>query len=702
MISAFFGKIPVVFVCFFICSSFVFTQDAPVKWGDIPRADLEMKIYAADTNAAAVILSDYGESSFNDEMEIVYKTHKRVKIITPNGFDAAKEDIFFHDGRESDRVEDVEGITYALEADGQVKQLDLKKKDIFEETVRGELKKKSFTMPGLKPGCVFEYRYTVIYHNTFRLPGWSFQSSFPTRWSEYLVTVPHSIAYAAVTTGYEQFAVKEFNDVVQPFQGPAAAYFGDRIVKCRQQHYVMENVPALKEEPFITTLSDYNSSVEFQLSAYAMHGGGIKHVLNTWEKLVEDLIDDKNFCGKIDNTRALRKIVDTVVAHCTTPEEKMIAIYNWVSGAITRTGNNTCWATQDINDVLDTKKGNNAEIEFLFISMLRYAGIAADPVLVSTRGNGKIQDLYPIISQFNYVLTRVKAGEATWFLDPTDAKRPYDLLPTKVLGVTGLVIKPEPLEWVGITSKKKNIESTFTNISLKPDGTIEGDMRDGFREYGAFFNRDALKDKKEIDLAKEFLETEKSGIQIDSVSVTGKDSLNVPFGIYAKISSSSYAQNNGDMIFLNPHILNRHRDNPFKTEKRKFAIDYGYGRDLTNLVSIVLPDSFEIKDGLPDRTFTAASKALVYTRRSQVVDGRFQVRYSYQVNENQINPNYYALVRDFYNQVVASESEQLVLTRCKPAAPPAAIAPPVEEPQNKVPAAATEKTETKAKKQKAK
>ena len=54
----------------FISSTFIFapafSQDAPITWGDIPRADLEMKSYEPDSNASAVILCDYGESHYND------------------------------------------------------------------------------------------------------------------------------------------------------------------------------------------------------------------------------------------------------------------------------------------------------------------------------------------------------------------------------------------------------------------------------------------------------------------------------------------------------------------------------------------------------------------------------------------------------------------------------------------------------------
>ena len=68
-------------------SSFAFTQSPPITWGDIPRADLEMKSFPKDTNASAVVLCDYGESYFNDDLNIVFNRHVRIKILTTKGYE---------------------------------------------------------------------------------------------------------------------------------------------------------------------------------------------------------------------------------------------------------------------------------------------------------------------------------------------------------------------------------------------------------------------------------------------------------------------------------------------------------------------------------------------------------------------------------------------------------------------------------------
>ena len=59
----------------------------PIKWGDIPQEHLEMDHYAPDTNAAVVILADYGDVYFEGDGEMVFERHRRIKILTEAGYD---------------------------------------------------------------------------------------------------------------------------------------------------------------------------------------------------------------------------------------------------------------------------------------------------------------------------------------------------------------------------------------------------------------------------------------------------------------------------------------------------------------------------------------------------------------------------------------------------------------------------------------
>ncbi|MGE5354310.1 MAG: transglutaminase domain-containing protein [Acidobacteriota bacterium] len=651
---------------FLICVSFSnsFAQaEPPIKWGEIPVADLQMKSFPQDTNATALILCDYGESTFNDDLNIVFKRHMRIKILTAKGYDWGTHSVSLWTERNTETIHDIEGATYRLDEKGAIVKNELSSGDIFEEEINDRWTRYRFTLPALQPGCVVEFRYTIIASNISRMRDWVFQYSEPVRWSEYRMRYPKSIAYAGVKRGFESFAVDEREDVTQVFSGTALSYFNQPVVNCNYWRMAIKNAPAIREEPFITTTSDYLNQLDVQLAGYAFSGGGQKKVLNDWPTVVSELLEDNSFYKIIDDTRQVRKTAEQITAGLQSPEDKMKAIYDWVRSSIVWSGENRVFANQEVDDVLESKKGNSAEITFLLISLLKSAGIDSDPVIFSTRANGAIQDIYPIISQFNYVTARATIGTKNYLLDATDPNRPMDLLPVKILGTRGLLIRENNWGWVGVASDRVDEGSSAASIILSADGSVTGKLEKSLSAYSSLRLRQELSEKKETEIAKGQFDTERSAITLDSVSISNKDSLSLPLKIKASFSSASYAQRNGDMIYINPQIIDRLWENPFKAAIRNFPVDYAYRRKLTSTISINIPEGFEVKEKLKDITTYGGARALSFTRQTKVEGGKLIITCTTEIKEAQIKPKFYEQIRDFYAAMVSVESEQIVLSR---------------------------------------
>ena len=503
-------------------------QELPMKWGEVSKEDLAMTTFRADTNASAIILCDFGRSSFSDDMELVYHREQRVKILSTRGYDWGTKSIVVLEEDDAERVGDIEGITYTLNKDGEIVKKELDSDDIFKEKLESGLYRYRFTMPGLTPGCIIDIRYTIYAKSIYNIRDWVFQGSEPVRWSEYRVIMPKNLAYVAVRQGFERFAVNEDHELNQIYSGQASAYLGSNPVHSREWRWAVKDVPAVRPEPYSTTTDDYVNKVEIQLAGYTFVGMGAIHVLSTWQKVVNELCDSKYFGDRIEETGDVEDQVELLTKHLTDPKEKMEAIYNWVANSIVWNESYRRNAEQDVDDVLESKKGNEAEITFLLISMLRSAGITADPVILSTRQNGKVQDFYPIVNQFNSVITRAVIGTSVYFLDATDPLRPYDLPPTDVLNVKGLVVHQDRVEWASIEARDRSTRTYFTRINLAEDGSISGSAGASYGNYAALGVRRALKGKEAIDAVKEQWKIEPMGIVADSASVEGKDNLTGP------------------------------------------------------------------------------------------------------------------------------------------------------------------------------
>jgi transglutaminase-like putative cysteine protease len=644
----------------FAVGTILFAQQPPVKWEEIPLSELQMTSFEKDPDASAVILCDYGESKFDDDLNIVYARHLRIKILNENGYEWGTHSISLYTGDSIERLDELEGITYHLNENGEIIQSELDSDDIFKEKVTDNRTKYKFTMPALKPGCIVDIHYRIITNSISYMRDWTFQRSEPVVWSEYRIISPMSIAYATVISGNEPWEVMDETETQQIFRGRAASILGKDLVKCRLQRYAVKNIPALRNEPYITTLNDYANKLSVQLSGYAFPGRGKTQVLQDWKTLANRLLEINSFGKSIDVTGDVKSLTAEVTKGLTSPEEKMIAIYNWIARSVVYNEVESIFSDSDVDDVIELKKGNVADVAFLLLSMLKSAGIQGDPVILSTRSNGKIQELYPIYSQFNYVIARAYAGSKTYLLDATDPYRPYDILPPDILNVRALVVKENKPEWIFISAVKENLHKTLINASIEADGSVKAEIEDLYGEYRSLSLRRSKEGKSEMDIAAEIYNPESSGFIIDSVKISAMDSLNLPLKVKISVSSDHYSQPGGEFIYFNPVMVHRMKDNPFKTQIRKFDIDYAYPRGHVIIVNIKLPDGYEIKENFNKREFTVG-KSATFKRISQVDENGVQIIYRTDIKDATIKAANYKKLKDFYSGIISAQSEMIVI-----------------------------------------
>lgn len=116
------------------------------------------------------------------------------------------------------------------------------------------------------------------------------------------------------------------------------------------------------------------------------------------------------------------------------------------------------------------------EINLMLTAMLRYAGIDANPVLISTRSNGIA--LFPSRDAFDYVISAVEIEEALILLDATEAYATPNVIPLRDINWNGRLIRKDGTSAnVSLFPKLASKEVTNMAITLKPDGTVNGKIR---------------------------------------------------------------------------------------------------------------------------------------------------------------------------------------------------------------------------------
>ncbi len=285
--------------------SAVHAQDKlPVKFGKVTPLDFAVTAAGPDSSADAIVVADYGTSAIVGNLRgwfaLEFRHSKRIKIIKRTGFEAATIALrLYTSSSESEKILNLRASTYNLE-DGKVVEAKLDSKSIFTDKISKDVIEEKFTFPALKEGSILEYSYIHTSPFLFNLQPWEFQGQYPCLWSEYQVELPNFFEYVTLSQGYVPFKISTTETRHEPFQLFGNLKYDDEVVTHR---WVMKNIPALREEPYTTTIKNYIARLEFQLSRYNFNYTGAvpKDVMGNWDGLSQKLLASDNFGADLEN-----------------------------------------------------------------------------------------------------------------------------------------------------------------------------------------------------------------------------------------------------------------------------------------------------------------------------------------------------------------------------------------------------------------
>ena len=659
-----------------ICLPALSSVPPDISFGKVTISELEMTHYALDSTANAVVLGDYGSSHFsynqNSGLQVVFTRHTRIKILNSDGYDWS--DVYvnlYHEGTNKELISQIKGYTYALE-DGKVVKSKLKSDGKFREEVSDNIERVKFTLPSVKAGSVIEYSYRISSDFLSNLRDWEFQSSIPTVWSEYQVTIPEYFRYKQLALGYHPWIVNErsstsgrfdFNykersghSVTTTDMGQSALHFTQQV-----QRWAAQNVPALTEEPYITTMNDYTSQVVFELTSINIPGQRFEDYSSTWEKIDQQLLEAEDFGKALNRDQAVREPVANLIAGAASSSEKMIRISNYVRDHIKWNEQSSFITSQSLKKTLSEKSGNAADVNLLLVAMLREAGIAADPVVLSTREHGMILQPFPRINQFNYVIALAQLDGDTHLLDATDATCPYGVLPLRCLNEKGRVVGSSlPNKWISLQPPHRSMHMIVATLTLEGD-VLRGNVASSFSRYDAQRLRKKIASYSSVDNYIADVKQSQSGIQryeleaVEAVGEAVKTSMDLTF--------TNGVQQAGNLVYLNPFTVQSTEDNPFRAEVRTYPVDYAYPSTEMYIANFTIPAGYTI-DELPENLSIALpNQGGRYIFTTQMQGNVLQISSKLDIAKVRFYAPEYAALREFYRQIVDKQREQVVLVK---------------------------------------
>ncbi len=224
-------------------------------------------------------------------------------------------------------------------------------------------------------------------------------------WSEYNLNLPQFLDYTFLSQGFQTFIIKDKKDrtdnfIVTDASGSGASERTSFTSGVTLYRWAMKDIPEMKIENFTSSINNYKAKIEFQLSAFK-HPLNYRSVMGSWEQLSKDLLEDDDFGKNLSTPNAwLSDVVKPLLQGAATEIEKAQRIYAFMRDNITCTSYYGLYTSQPLKNILKNKNGRVSEINLLLTAMLRYAGIEAHPVILSTKENGFTSAIYPLIISF--------------------------------------------------------------------------------------------------------------------------------------------------------------------------------------------------------------------------------------------------------------------------------------------------------------
>jgi len=626
------------------------------EFGVIAKDEFDLELYSDDPEAEALILFDVGDSYFlegNTGFDIKFTHSKRLKIFTSAGFDYAEIEIpYYVEGNKRERVEEIEAFTYNQLENGTMERISLNQQDIFDEVKNKYYRVKKFAFPGVKAGSIIEYRYKLISPFKFNLPDWAFQSTIPTLYSKYTVRMVPFYEYIYLMQGGKFDSHRSYTSSELP------RYFGSVKYNDFVHEFTKKNIPAFKDETFISSTDDYIIKMDFQLTQVNNPNGLKTEIITTWPKLIEELNDHENFGKYIKKAQKFseKTILPSLNLSNKTQTEKAGLLVDYVKNDFSWDRYYAKYANQSVKEFYAAKQGNAAEINLFTIGLLNAAGIKAKPVLISTRDHGKITMDYPFSHFFNYVVIIIELESGKILTDATEPLLTFDRLPPFCFNDNGLIIDEAGVGWVGLESPKASLNN-YT-ISQKPD---PDSLKSTILVSSQMTEFEGLKMHKNYGTDDRLLtESLEKGEYLDVHKVSfPRRSQNSQYS-FAFTGACQLERVDGKFL-ISPFLNLPIDENPLKYPSRTYPVDFTY-KTTDHYQSIIeIPEGYRVtylpsNQNIDDHLMTIKYN-IISTDKSLTVDG--QIEYKKAVYSS----GEYLRIKNRLDTIVKTFNDQIVLEK---------------------------------------
>jgi hypothetical protein len=608
-----------------------------MPFGSIDTADLKMTSCDFEKDANAEVLFDCAVVTYKYST-VVVERHKRIKIFNDNGKDAANIRIEFAGVHHDEEITNIQAETINLEGKNIV-YTPIDPKSIYPQAVDKDTKAFVFTFPDVRSGSVIEFKYKSTTPYGYNYPDWFFQTSIPSRYSEFDASFIPDFPLLLVTKIYQPLVKDTSLATVKP--------------RGTRRIWAMANIRTYKKEPYMDYPDDYVQCVLTK----------VEHRRLSWMDIGNGMLDDEDFGYQIKKTITGQAVLLNNAAKLKTDKDKIAYLFDTVKNAMKWNKTDRWFCIDGVKRAWDKKTGNSTEINLMLYNLLATANVNTWLLALRTRDYGELDIDEPSWSALNKVVVYAQADSSTYYvLDASDKFNTFDNTPIDLIGLKALQMEAVSKKYDFKLLKTGNARVvTLINGAISPDGKLEGTSQVSNSSYARkefLETYNELGEKNYIDK----IQRENSGLKITSLKLENVAVDSLPLNQTFEFKYN-LTEPDGDYMYFNPNLFTGLGDDPFLNDTRISNIDFGplYSYSINGRYKLpagyktdVLPKSVSMQ--MPD-------KGILFKRVVAEQDGFILVHYSIVFKNQVYKKDDYPDIRDFYKKMYEMLNEQIVLKK---------------------------------------
>jgi hypothetical protein len=350
-----------------------------------------------------------------------------------------------------------------------------------------------------------------------------------------------------------------------------------------------------------------------------------------------------------------------LIALDTDPLVKAKKIFYYISQNFQWNGKYGMFTDNGVKKAFERKIGNVADINFMLIGALDVAGIPVDPVILSTRDNGIPIDLHPVITDFNYVIARSVINGKQYLLDATDPFHPFGLIPERCLNGKGRVMADKESFWIDLNSSEKARKISNFTLKIADDGILSGAVQTTYMGYEAIKQRKQIYKQTEKGYIEQ-LNQKLGGFEIDKFEIQNFEEVDRPLIVKLDVTFQAYDEAAENFLF-SPFLMDKERENPFKSNERLYPVDFGSPREFTTMLNLEFPTQYELVNKPEKIALSLPNAGGRFILDSQIVGNRLTLNNAFSINRTVYSSQEYMYLKELYSRIIQAQNEDLIFKK---------------------------------------